>query len=428
MKPDLYRFGIVLVVGLLFLSACNSTQATSTQPTAAQNRSTGQTRTGVSNTTTSVQPTRVRATTAAPTATVTPVSATATAVLPSATATPPTQPTPTIGAEGKMAIPEKRQSIKFSAGGSSFAETLTLPDQTPAAYQFEASAGQNLYLSVAGTANIQVFSPSQVPLTPIVVMPGMINVQLPENGSYVVVLQGLRRITFNVYLTSSASNPASGALLPEKLHAVTIPTLPYSVTLDTRLDPSTPAGYSIQATAGQILTLTLNGDVVPAVIAPDGNTLVPDPDLFSGKWNFALIETGEYGLALAGNGIVAVKVEMTSPGTASLPTLQPGSGNRIVIPENETSIELSTSFVADKSQTFVLNAPAKHQLIVTATGNAGIVQVTGPDQKPVSTVHSQLVPTWSLTLDQAGDYTIVVAGDGPSVLTFSIPAAGIVLP
>ena len=339
-----------------------------------------------------------------------------------------TQPTPTIGAEGQMAIPEQRQTIEISADSSSYAVSLTLPDSTPAAYQFDAAAGQNLYLTVNGTANIQVFSPSQVPLTPIVVMPGMVNIQLPESGTYILVLQGLRRITFSVYLTTATSNLASGAPVIENMQAATIPVLPYSVYLETRLDPAMPTGYSFDAQAGQIMSLTMTGDFAPVVIAPDGNTLVPDPDLFSGKWNFSLIETGSYSLVLAGNGFVNIRVQMTPPSTATLPDLQPGSGVRIAIPESETSVNLSTSFTAGITQTFVLNAPANHQMIVNVTGNAGVMQVTGPDQKPVNTVHSQIVATWSFSLVQAGDYTIVVGGSGPSELTFSIPAAGIVLP
>ncbi len=164
------------------------------------------------------------------------------------------------------------------------------------------------------------------------------------------------------------------------------------------------------------------------MIAPDGNTLVPEPDLFSGKWSFTLLETGKYSLALAGNGVVAVRAQLTAPSTVSLPAVPAGSGVRIAIPESDTAISLSTSFVSGTPQTFVLNAPANHQMIITVTGNAGVVQINGPDQKPVSTVHSQIVPTWSVALGQDGDYTIVVAGNGPSELTFSIPSAGVALP
>ena len=425
MKFDLYRFGIIFIAGLLLLSACNTAQATSTQPTLTSTRATGQNRTSAANSTGATPPTRVRATTAAPTATETPQSPTTTPELPTATATPPTQPTPTVGAEGMMTIPDQRQTINFAADSSSYAEALTLPDQTPEAYQFEAAAGQNLYLTVAGTANIQVFSPSLLPLTPIVVMPGLLNIQLPESGSYILVLQGLRRITFNVYLTTPDSNPASGAPLTGKIQAVTIPVLPYSINLDTRLDPTAPMGYSFDAQAGQKMGLTMTGDVAPVVIAPDGNTLVPDPDLFSGKWNFSLIESGQYSLVLAGNGVVAVKVQMTAPSAVSLPDLQPGSGERIVLPEGETAINLRTSFISGKSQTFVLNAPARHQMIITVTGNAGVVQILGPDQKPVSVIHSQIVPTWSVSLE---DVALLGGGGGARYSTLqarALPSLGL---
>ncbi len=259
-------------------------------------------------------------------------------------------------------------------------------------------------------------------------MPGMVTIQLPDSGTYILVLQGLRKITFNVYLTAAASNPASGALVSDQFQARTIPVMPYSYTFDTRLDPSAPAGYTFDGQAGQKLSLTLTGDVAPVVIAPDGNTLVPAPDLFSGKWSFSLVETGKYSLVLAGNGVVAVWSQLTAASTASLPAVQPGSGVRIAIPESDTAVSLSTSFVSGKTQTFVLNAPANHQMIITVTGNAGVVQFTGPDQKLVSLVHSQIVPTWSVSLSQGGDYTIVVAGNGPSEMTFSIPSAGTVLP
>ncbi len=428
MKSDLYHFGIIFVVGMLVLSACSTPPATTAAPAATPTRSAGQTRTSAGSGTSAVQATRVRATAVLPTATATAVPATATPVVPTATATPPTQPTPTIGAEGKMAIPEQRQLIKFAAGSSSAAVALTLPDQTPAAYQFDATAGQNLYLTVAGTANIQVFSPSKAALTPNLVMPGMVTIQLLENGTYILVLQGLRKITFNVYLTTATSNPASGALVSDKFQTATIPVMPYSFTFDTRLDPSAPAGYTFDGQAGQKLSLTLTGDVAPVVIAPDGNTLVPDPDLFSGKWSFSLAETGKYSLVLAGNGVVAVRSQLTAASTASLPAVQPGSEVRIAIPESDTAVSLSTSFGSGKPQTFVLNAPANHQMIITVTGNGGVAQITGPDQKPVSLVHSQIVPTWSVSLSQGGDYTIVVEGNGPSELTFSIPSAGTVLP
>ncbi len=259
MKPDLYRFGIIFVVGMLILSACSTPQATTAAPAATPTRGANQTRASAGSDSTAVQPTRVRATTVAPTSTATEVPATETPAAPTATATPPTQPTPTIGADGKMAIPEQRQSIKFSAGSSSAAVALTLPDQTPAAYQFDATAGQNLYLTVAGTANIQVFSPKMDALTPSLVMPGMVAIQIPESGTYILVLQGLRKITFNVYLAPATSNPASGAQLADNVQAATIPIMPYSVTLDTRLDPAAPSGYSFDAQAGQKLSLTMTG-------------------------------------------------------------------------------------------------------------------------------------------------------------------------
>jgi hypothetical protein len=415
----------VIIFCLIFLAGCSgaaqpTVAATATAARQASANVQAPTPTPVVNQT---RQTGANRPTATATAAVSP--ATATPKVAPATQTATAAPTRAISTAGSLPIPEKRQTIVFAANATSSVVTTLLAESQPVAYQFTAPAGQIVYLAVAGSTNLQVFDPKQLPVSKNVIMPGYLSLQLAEAGTYTVVLQGrANTVTFSLYLPPANSNLASAAPLPEKPQAMDLPVLPYTVNLPSRLEVGVPQAYTFAAKAGQVLSLVVTGTLTVTVIAPDGNSLPADTDSIETPWIFTLPESGTYNLVLLGSGVVNVTSRLSAaPAGTPLAAPQAGSSTPILIAPGQTSISLRAYFTANKSQTYVVRLPAKQVLYVNTTGSAQVSQISGPDQKPLAVNHAESSLRWSANIAAAGEYTVTLSGSGLANLTFSVPVA-----
>jgi hypothetical protein len=289
------------------------------------------------------------------------------------------------------------------------------------AFQINGTAGQVLHVGVNGNVRLQVIDPEQIPVSPIVVMPGTLNVALTKTGAYTMGLTGLGDAAIGLFLSAASGSPALNAPIPAQSQAVEIPTAPLSVSFPSKGDPSAPAGYTFEARAGQTLTLTLTGFVVPFVSLPDGNTLLPDTDAVTHQWKFFLPETGKTTLVLTGSGPVSVTARVEPlAGTTALPAAAQGA-TPILINAKNPMIRFNTVFSADRPQTYAAHLQANQILIISASGAAGVAKLSGPNGSSVELTHSLYSTEWSAPIPQEGDYTIVLAGSGPAVVQFFIP-------
>ncbi len=444
MKRGFLFFGSIVMICMLILTACNTAKPAAAIPntdgtqSATATATAGFTRGGGQNNGTSApggtgntggtggngnaqQPRAARAT-ATSTPTVALPSAMPTSLPPSAT--PAVFPTSAVGASGQMTLPGQAEQLSFQPNATSITVTANLNTHVIKAYQFQGKAGQILYIGVNGKSNLQVFAPSKAAISNMMVMPGYLSLALSETGAYTIGLDGLGNTVMSVYLPGANANLASAAPVPDKVQPVVLPQMPFTVSVDTKIDPSAPAGYSFQGQAGQTLSLLIyQGNTVPVVIGPDGNTLEPDIDMFTGLWQFSIPESGTHTLVLYGSGLVIVTLKTTSLPSGT-PAANPpaGSGARIAIPAGQTSLTFSTYFDATKPQSYVLNVPNGLQLSMEISGNAQISQISGPGNTNLVLNHSQYSSVWSALVSQPGDYTIVLAGSGFAQLTFTVPS------
>jgi hypothetical protein len=423
MKRGIQIFVSVIVMGMLFLAGCTTGQppaivsSPTSSPTAIQSANavspSGQ---GATSTTTRVRPTRAAAT-GTPTATKSPATPTAMPETP----TPPVFPTATISALGQMALPDKFTAMNFPDNATTSAINVNLVVHQPVAYQLQAKAGQVLNIAVNGETNLQVFGPNKNALSNIIVMPGYFSLVLPDTGTYTIGLDGLGNTIMSVYLPTASDNLASAAPLPAKVSAVKVPAMPFSVFVESKLAPGVTAGYSFGGQAGETLTLALQYNVVPVLLAPDGNTLIPDISSFDHTWLFSLPEDGTYNLVLLGTTYAIVQIKVTALPTAGAAAAAPSGSTRIVIPVGAKSLTFNTYFDPSKPKTYIINTGNGLSMTISISGSVAISKMTGPDNTVVVPGHSMFASDWSASLTKGGDYTLVFTGSGPSTLTFSIP-------
>ena len=430
MKKEIQHYWItsILVMGLLFLVGCNSSQASPTPAGAKTTPVLIQTRTALSfsagNAT--ATPAQVRPTRAQASETPTAVPPTTTATNVPATQTPPVYPTSTISAAGKMTLPNQFEQVSFSQNATSTVLTATnLNNGIFKAYQINATAGQILHIAVNGNVNLQVIDPGQNLVSPIVVMPGYLNVAIPTTGVYTLGLTGLGDVTVGLYLSASTGAPAPNAPAPSQVQAVQIPVHPLSVSFPSKGDPSAPVGYSFDAQAGQTLSLLLTGNVAPFMVAPDGNVIIPETDPVTHLWQFFLPESGKTTLVLLGTGAISVTARIIpSQAVTPLATVQPNSAIPILITAGNQMITLNTVFTANQPVSYVAHFTANQIVTISITGSAGVTKITGPGNTDVAFTHSMYSIQSNVQFSQDGDYTIVLAGSGPSTINFSIPSNG----
>lgn len=345
------------------------------------------------------------------------------ATLNPATATPPVYPTSTISAAGKLALPAQIQPVSFSKNATTTViNVINLTNGIFKAYQLNAAAGQILHIAVNGSLNLQVLDPAQNPASPVVVMPGYLNVAITSTGPHTIVLTGLGNATIGLFLPA-AGDPALNAPVPSQVQAVQIPAVPLSVSFPSKGDPSAAVGYAFEAQAGQTLNLSLTGDVVPFVVTPDSNVVVPDTDPVTRQWSFFLPESGKTSLVLLGNGAISVTAKISPAQTAApLATAQPKGAVPILINAGNPGTMLNTVFTVNQPLTYVAHLTANQVVTLTISGMAGITKISGPGDSDVELVHSMYSTQWRASISQTGDYTFVLAGSGPATIDFYIPA------
>ncbi|HEY65921.1 MAG TPA: hypothetical protein G4O02_15270 [Caldilineae bacterium] len=194
-----------------------------------------------------------------------------------------------------------------------------------------------------------------------------------------------------------------------------------SATWTAALTAGVPQRYVLWASAGQQMFITTAPTVAVSLLQPDGTALLPVTQS-GGQWHFALPATGDYIIALTGEGSVPVTVRV--PPLAPTPTPKPTTAEpeRIRFARGTASYEFTTTLVAGVPKAYVLRVMAGQRLYVSALGEGEVtVAVLGPGDVSIPTVRAGRPGLWFADIPTTGDYTIVLAGEGEVSVTVYIP-------
>lgn len=240
-----------------------------------------------------------------PTATFTPPPATATfaAPPPSATATPAV-----VYYNPEIQLPRNATAIRFNRGSVSSTVSLRLERGDEIAFSLRALGGQTLYMLTNGNdVFVQVYTSAGRAITRAKDEPGPWSVRLPFDDDYRIAIEGRGRVTLGVYVPPLTPRNHAPAPLPTNVGRLRFERGEDSLKFNTNLANGVPRAYLLGALARQTLFVDADGDLVVAVLDPDGRALQAE-DWERGYWEFYLPTNGDYTLVALGEGNAAVEI------------------------------------------------------------------------------------------------------------------------
>ncbi len=190
-------------------------------------------------------------------------------------------------------------------------------------------------------------------------------------------------------------------------------------TFTTNLVAGVPQEYVLTILAGQTLYITKNGSATTQVIDAQGNALT-GTSAQPGPYGVTISQTGDYVIALAGNGMTTVSLYIPPFGAPNVPA---APTTALAAPINFTPGSSGTSFTANLTQGFPLiyslQIFAQQQVYVVTDGNATVALID-PHRNALTAV----APTrgkWNYAITQTGAYALVLLGDGQTHVSISIP-------
>jgi photosystem II stability/assembly factor-like uncharacterized protein len=267
----------------------------------------------------------------------------------------PPIPTPIPGA---IPLPPTRQPIHFAPGSTTYTLTADLTPGVPQAYALRAQAGQHMTITASGQVSAQLYDPQDNPLTGVLSQPGPWETNLPQTGSYSLALLGAGKVSLSIYISPLPARTPAPAPLPATLQGINFGPGATSATVTANLAPGIPQGYILRAQAGQQMAIAASGNATLALLDPEGSGL-PPASFTPGHWEFALPQTGDYIIALLGQGQVTLTVSI-SP-LSSLPA--------VTLADDGQTITLRVG------QRFLLDLGADYEWTVTVDDPAVVSRV-----------------------------------------------------
>ncbi|MCD6290018.1 MAG: hypothetical protein J7M34_05890 [Anaerolineae bacterium] len=167
--------------------------------------------------------------------------------------------------------------------------------------------------------------------------------------------------------------------------------------------------------------VTTSAGVAVSVLQPGGAALLPVAQN-NGQWQFALPATGDYIIAMTGEGSVPVTVKV--PPLAPTPTPQPTAvtPERIQFAPGTASYNFAITLTPGVPKVYVLRVLAGQRLYVSALGTSPVtVTISGPGGMPIPVTRAGRPGLWFADIPQTGDYVISLQGAGDVSGTIYIP-------
>jgi photosystem II stability/assembly factor-like uncharacterized protein len=285
----------------------------------------------------------------------------------------PLVPTPIPGA---IPLPPTRQPIHFAPGSTTYTLTTDLTSGVPQAYTLQAQAGQHMTITASGQVSLQVYGPQDNPLTDVLSQPGPWETNLPQTGNYSLALLGAGKVTLSIYISPLPAQTPAPVPLPATLQRINFAPGATSATVSANLARGIPQGYILGAQAGQQMDIVASGNATLALLDPEDNSL-PPASFTPGHWEFALPQTGDYIIALLGQGQVTLTVSI-SP-LSSLPAVTLADDGQTITLHSGQRFLLDLG--ADYDWTVTVDDPAivsRMVNVLTIQGSQGLYEAHQP--------------------------------------------------
>jgi photosystem II stability/assembly factor-like uncharacterized protein len=286
---------------------------------------------------------------------------------------------------GDIPLPPTRQPINFPPGSTSYTWTTNLIPGVPQAYALRAQraqAGQQMTITASGQVSVQLYDPQDNPLTGVLSQPGPWEANLPQTGTYSLALLGVGPVTLGVYISPLSGQPQPPTPLPSPLQRINFAPGATSATVSANLTPGISQGYILGAQAGQQMAIAASGNTTLALLDPGHNPL-PPTSFAPGQWEFALPETGDYSIALLGQGQVTLTVSI-SPLSSSPTVTLADDGQTITLQAGQRFL---LDLGADYNWTVTVDDPAVVSRVVnvlTIRGSQGLYEAHQPGRTTLS--------------------------------------------
>jgi photosystem II stability/assembly factor-like uncharacterized protein len=291
----------------------------------------------------------------------------------------PLVPTPIPGA---IPLPPTRQPIHFAPGSTTYTLTADLSPGVPQAYALRAQAGQRMTITTSGQVSAQLYDPQDNPLTGVLSQPGPWETNLPQNGNYSLALLGAGKVTLSIYISPMPAQTPAPVPLPATLQRINFAPGATSATVTANLTQGIPQGYILRAQAGQQMAIAASGNATLALLGPEDSAL-PPASFTPGHWEFALTQTGDYIIALLGQGQVMLTVSI-SPLSSSLAVTLADDGQTFTLHIGQRFL---LDLGADYDWTVTVDDPAVVSRVVnvlTIRGSQGLYEAHQPGRTTLS--------------------------------------------
>ena len=321
-------------------------------------------------------------------------------------------------------IPQVVQVIQIQPGSMASTFTANLTAGTSQGFSLQLQAQQNLYIIKNGEARLEVVDAQNHPILTSTSLPGPLKVDIANTGTYTIILEGEKKTTVSIYFPIPGNSSQVPIPLPSMYQHIGFYPGTSNAAIALNLASGTPMGYILTAQKGQQINLNSNGDITLAVLDTKNNVLpMVTPDL--GVWQVPIPANGDYKLILQGVGQTTLTISI--PGlnsSASANSVLPATRTRLTIPAGENSTTITTTLTSGVPQGFVLYVQQNQRMYVVASSDTITATLLDPSNQPLNSDHAAESDLWSAGISSAGDYTLVVAGQGNVNLTVYVSTPG----
>lgn len=195
-------------------------------------------------------------------------------------------------------LPGAATRIWFARGASSATFSASLASGVPSSYLVRVAAGQQMFVTLNGSATASLLDPWGRSLAPAAAAGGQWQFNLPWFGDYQLVLNGTGVVAVTVYVPPLAPAPAT---------ATRIRFLPGNAS--TTLTATLPASYVLRIMAGQTLYIQVDDlNAIVSVTGPFGNSLNTVQSGRPGLWVATGWYPGDYTISIQGTGTTGLTV------------------------------------------------------------------------------------------------------------------------
>jgi hypothetical protein len=320
-------------------------------------------------------------------------------------------------------MPDQSTPIQFAQNATTAVVNTTLDKSMATAYQVTAQAGQQMFITIDGNASFTLYDPNRAAMNGLQQALNPVKFDLPINGPYTIALFGTGPVTMSLFIPPAGTTSDTAAPIPTTFAPIQFAPGATSDTFTPNLPYGAPFAYSIQAQAGQQITVTTSGGVIPFLFDPNRKEVYSAQAPIH-QWIFApLTLTNTYIMVLEGSGSSTVTVSippLNVPSTGGTPIPLPGAPTRVTFAPGNASYSLSVPLTAGQPRSYIINVQAGQTLYVSTTGSVDVT-IYGPGNNVLASGHSNFPDRWSVNAATTGDYTFVIAGSGTSNLTFYVP-------